>query len=373
MKRKTNKATFEDVKAADAMVEFAVASEVTFAAGDDDAENVPFEAVAYTGASIPSWAWGNVVLDISGIAATPKDFSVLFAHDPTEIVGQARITAKDGPLAISGAIMPVTNRAREVVALRKAGFNWQVSVSASPTAVERVEEDATAEVNGAAFKGPGTIFRKSRLVEVSFVYAGQDTKTRTKIAAGKPDVLSIEVLEPAGTETGTEETNMAKEKTDAAPEVTLEALRTGYPTLVAEIADEARQAERARIVAIRTLSVNFADMTATADEMVASGKSPEEAAVAFAEIHGKRRSEKVATLDADAPPAVEADEQTDVDATAGEETNLTFEESVKAEWDAKAEVREEFDGDYEAYAAFRKADAEGKVKFLRNAKDAQDK
>ncbi|GAF84617.1 unnamed protein product, partial [marine sediment metagenome] len=59
------KTTTEKVKAADAMVEFAAVPCITLDAGaGDDNANVPFEMVAYTGASIPTWMWGDVVVDI---------------------------------------------------------------------------------------------------------------------------------------------------------------------------------------------------------------------------------------------------------------------------------------------------------------------
>jgi len=66
---------------------------------------------------------------------------------------------------------------KETLALARAGFPFQASVMVPPSAIEKVPSGETAFVNGHELQGPGHIFRKSALREVTFTAIGADEAT----------------------------------------------------------------------------------------------------------------------------------------------------------------------------------------------------
>jgi len=89
-----------------------------------------------------------------------------------------------------------------------------------------------------------------------------------------------------------------------------------------------------------------------------------EAAVKILAEERKLRKNVITTHWVESPEAL-PDPSTDKDVdTTEQDKNLPVEERAKKTWDKDAKVRKEFDGDYESYLAWFKANAKGQVKIL---------
>jgi len=145
------------------------------------------QGTAYTGGLLrQGFSSFPIVIDLETLK-TNAQIPLLKQHDPEQIVGHAapeisaqRVRIKDG--VISG----VSDAAKEVVAVGKNKFPWQLSVGANRGVKGRyefVEKGDAAKVNGRNWSGPLYVARDMELVEVSFVPIGADTKTSATIAA----------------------------------------------------------------------------------------------------------------------------------------------------------------------------------------------
>ena len=154
----------------------------------------------------------------------------------------------------------------------------------------------------------------------------------------------------------------------------IEELKAKYPELYDQVFNlgvkagtdqgrtEGAEAERARIQSVFEQSMPGHEKMV--NELAFDGKTTgPEAAVAIlgAEraIRGKIRND-TAEDSIDPVPPNNPPKPTPKDKAV--DPDLPFEERVKAEWDGDAELRKEFDGDFEAYSAWAKADAAGQIK-----------
>lgn len=163
-------------------IQFTVPMNIQAAAGNG---NAPFDMVAYNGGLIDV-GWGDpVVVDLAGmqLAAT---IPLLESHMPFHdyVLGQCdEVTIQSPQILAKGQVMPVTDTAKEVIALAKVGFKWQASIGARVLKRETLAPGVTAEVNGQTVTGPVVIVRESRLDEISIVVIGADRTTDVAIAA----------------------------------------------------------------------------------------------------------------------------------------------------------------------------------------------
>lgn len=204
--------------------------------------------------------WGKPVgIEVAGLswredAAIP----ILCLHDAYSldaICGQSTAIRREGAsLSLDADLMPVSDCAKKVLELAKAGFRFQASVGVSPSEVYRVDKDETAALNGAEVAGPCYIVRKGTLNEVSIVPLGADGTTQTAIAAAA--------------HTNKKEGNMPDEKK--------EPVEAAKPTAVATV-EAAQNAERERVAAVIAACEGHADIMA---EAVKGGWTAERAELA---------------------------------------------------------------------------------------------
>lgn len=162
--------------------QFAFASNIQFsltggAQSNPEERKRTFSGVAYSGEVIQNhYYWGNVVFDLSSMSV-PAKLPALVDHDRSARAGYAdssMITA-DG-LVVAGTLL--SNAAgKEVASDSDEGFPWQMSVHINPGSIEEISPGTSVEVNGKIHTGPLTVFRNSRISEVSFTATGWDPNT----------------------------------------------------------------------------------------------------------------------------------------------------------------------------------------------------
>ncbi len=162
------------------------------AAADDGKEdgNKAMKINAYNGGLI-SVGWGIPVgIELSGLAwREDSSIPILCLHDTHSIdaiCGQSKkITADGNSLNVEAEFMPVTDEAKKIHALAKAGYKFQASVGVKADDVLYVGANESAMLNGAEIKGECYIVRAGTLNEVSIVPLGADGTTNTAIAAAQ--------------------------------------------------------------------------------------------------------------------------------------------------------------------------------------------
>jgi len=208
------------------------------------------------------------------------------AHSLDAICGQATNISHDGrTLTIEADLMPVSEDARKVHALAKAGFRFQASVGVTPSEVCQVDKGETYTLNGAEVSGPCYIVRAGVLNEVSVVPLGADGSTQTAIAAAAhthkegdmPDEKKNKPVEAAKpTDAATAEAAQSAERERVAAVIAAckghdgimaQAVRDGWTAERAELAclkAEKAAAEKAKIEAARPAAPSVIDLKAAA-------------------------------------------------------------------------------------------------------------
>lgn len=150
---------------------------------DVDGKKIPkLMMVAYSGKVIKNhWWWGNLSIDLDGMKFEGTKFPILESHDTSKKIAftsKPKVT-DDYQLQINSdkTHFVDTEASAEFQKLSSDGFPYQASIYAKPTSIERLEEGATADVNGYKFKGPGTIWRECIFKEASVCVFGADNKT----------------------------------------------------------------------------------------------------------------------------------------------------------------------------------------------------
>jgi hypothetical protein len=143
--------------------------------------------------------WGKCVHDMAGFSVMgggdklPLDY----CHDPREVLGYCdrfSADAKTG-LKAAGQVVPVhgEDTATAVLTRADAGVPYQCSIMPDPSSlsIEEVGENATTQVNGYDFAGPGVVFRQWALRGVALCPYGVDASTSAKFSAGDPAEVEI--------------------------------------------------------------------------------------------------------------------------------------------------------------------------------------
>lgn len=146
--------------------------------GEGTAVKRKFAGVGYSGEVIPGhWYWGNVVFDLHTMSVPPS-LPALIDHDRSQRAGyvtEHSISDAEG-FKVAGALM--SNASGKAVAQESDdGFPWQMSVHIEPGSVEEIQAGISTTINGKSLQGPLTVFRNSRILEVSFTATGQDSNT----------------------------------------------------------------------------------------------------------------------------------------------------------------------------------------------------
>ena len=246
---------------------------------EDSVANRKMRIAAYNGGLIDV-GWGRPVgIEVAGLSwREDSAIPILCLHDTYSldaICGQATRITRDGrSLSLEADLMPVSESAKKIHALAKAGFRFQASVGVTPKEVFRVGEDECATLNGEEVSGPCYIVRAGTLNEVSIVPIGADGSTQTAIAAAaqthKEGIMPEDKKKPAG----------AAEPTDAAA------------------VEAAQNAERARVAAVIAACKGHEDIMA---EAVRDGWTAERAELAC--LKAEKAAAEKARIEAGRPAA----------------------------------------------------------------------
>jgi hypothetical protein len=139
-------------------------------AGPDGSAQLPqISIVAYNGGAMrPAGAWGNTIVDLTGVAVPTRGGAVpiLLNHDHEKIIGHAIVTI-DGAITAHGVVSGTGVSAQEFLGSARNGFPWKSSIGLSVAKRSFLKESETATINGTAVSGPITIVERSLLGEIS--------------------------------------------------------------------------------------------------------------------------------------------------------------------------------------------------------------
>lgn len=160
-----------------------------------------FSGTAYSGDVIPDagW-WENLVIDLDTLQMSEKPLPALVNHDYDRYAGYGTLSVEGGALKFSGKLLKDNPHAEEVRNASVQGFPWQMSVFVIPDSIDFVER-GTVEVNGRTFNAPVTIFRNSRIREVSFTPVGADPNTEALAASAAENVKPTQKEKPTMSDT----------------------------------------------------------------------------------------------------------------------------------------------------------------------------
>jgi len=165
-----------------------------FADGDDKPPKL--RMVAYSGGVIKNhWYWDDLAIDLTGIQFQAKT-PILEEHWL-----ERKIAFTGKPITANGKLetdpektqFVDTEESAEFQRVSRGGFPYQASLYAKPSIVERISEGEKAKVNGFTMKGPGTVWRKCALKEISVCVFGYDSNTKASAFADNEEIeLSFE-------------------------------------------------------------------------------------------------------------------------------------------------------------------------------------
>lgn len=140
-----------------------------------------FEGVAYGGGIVTDHPlYDRVAFDLATTTLQTPAPALYMHRDPVGTVDAAKI---GGRIEIEGRLFADADaQAAKVAAMADAGMPWQMSVGIWPGRVEEIGEGKTVILNGQTMTGPLTIYRDSRVREVSFCPLGADSTTVAKVA-----------------------------------------------------------------------------------------------------------------------------------------------------------------------------------------------
>jgi len=253
------------------------AEAVRFAAGEGDKGS--FEIAAYDGGIAKHWYWGNFALDLSGLTFAGKPLPVLDSHETGRRIGvTTRQQIKEG-VTFEGRFLGNPS-AQEIRADMQDGFPMQASLYPVPSVIEQVEDGASVEVNGRKLKGPGAVFRKAVIKEVSMCVFGALNNTRsTALAADDSDQVEFELME--------RNNPMANQDK---PALTLETFKADNPALHQSVF------AAGQVEGIKTEQTRFAALQKACGDDHAQAAECFTAGMTVAEALGKRNEKLAADL-----------------------------------------------------------------------------
>ena len=232
---------------------------------EKDAEGKPVEGnkkmtiTAYTG-GLMNVSWGYPVgIELSGLTWREDNAVPILCQHKTysidAICGQGTKVSHDGKtLTIDADFMPVSQDAKKVYDLAKAGFKFQASVGVSASDVIFIDANQSYKLNGAEVKGECYIVRAGVLNEVSIVPLGADGSTQTAIAAaatqGKGGAMpdNKNNAESKVIDTATVEATQTAERERIASVI---AVCKGHDDIMAQAVNEGWTAEKAELACLK--------------------------------------------------------------------------------------------------------------------------
>lgn len=147
--------------------------------GEGAAKTRRFSGVAYSGGVIKNhFYWGDVIFELSTISLSQQKLPILVEHARLLRCGYSTELSADhaNGLTIGGVLLSNEDGAK-VAKDSDEGFPWQMSIHIEPSVIMEVSPGATVEVNGQQLTGPVTVFKNSKIIEVSFTATGWDADT----------------------------------------------------------------------------------------------------------------------------------------------------------------------------------------------------
>jgi len=336
-------------------------AEVSFAEVDEEKKSNTFRIIGYSGGIIKNhWYWGNVAFDLEGIKFAKTRTPVLAEHFRDVRIGFTNKQEISDKVIVEGPFLD-NDDAQNLRADMLKGFPMEASLLISPLSVEHVKEDTTVRVNGLKLKGPGSVFRKSKIFEVSMCVFGADSNTKSSAYADSDNQkVQFNLIQ---------ENHIMTEETQTITEIeSVESFAVLYPDLYAEIlANSKAEGQKAERDLFTSLKDACGDDHELLVECFSEGKTAEEAMklrVDKLEKEKTQLSEKVTEFQKKKPVDPAMTEFTDGSTPPGEkEKGKGNEEAWKQEFNDSADLQAEFGGDVEAYIAFKKADATGNVRI----------
>jgi len=345
-------------------------------------EKKRFKITGYSGKVIPNhWFWGNVAFDLSGIKFAKKKTPVLEEHFTERRIGFAdkqEITDKvtfEGPFLSSAIAEQIRSDIQE-------GFPMEASLSIPPSVIEYVGQGASVEVNGHTLKGPGAVFRQAIIDEVSMCVLGADSNTESKAFSGGVD-KNIEFNLADSSENNFERDHiMAEKQTEKG--FTPDTFKSQYPDVHKQVFDagkaegvgEGEKKEREYFKSLAGVIDGDNDLLV---ECYRNGKTEIEAVKmaneklkkANAELAEKATKQSdqdseagsTATGEKATPARQEFSDQQKPKAKAETSGGRMTDEQLNEEFNNSAELQDEFNGNVKSYIAFKKKEAEGRVKL----------
>ena len=335
---------------------------INFQEGEKPEEKT-FSIVAYSGGIIPNhWFWGNVAFDLEGVIFDKPVTPVLDSHVTSNRMGFTTKQNTKGKISVEGKFLS-NPKALELQNDIREGFPIQASPYLPPDEVEFVEEGENTEVNGLTLKGPGAVFRKARIKDISFCTFGADNQTVGKVF-NKEDNNEVKFTLFA------KEHVMAKEKETV---LTAETFAAEYPEIHGELvktakADGKAEGEKALAERFTAIAELAPDDPEFAVAQFKAGVSVEDAKTALiARLREQKENAAEKTTEKVDPAVTEFSDDT-ANTTKKAEKPKTPEEKFTAEFNADEKVQAEFGGaeGLPNYISFRKAEEAGLVKVKSN-------
>lgn len=155
-------------------------AELEMISGEKEEERINFTGVAYSGIPIPRHHMlENLSIDLASMSFK-ETVPVFFNHSADKVTGFGKLKIENNQLVVEGHISSSTPEGKRILSLSKEGMPWELSVGTDPEYLEAYNENTVMNVNGSQVKGPGVIFRNTRVLEVSVVPVGADSNTATQ-------------------------------------------------------------------------------------------------------------------------------------------------------------------------------------------------
>lgn len=331
----------------------------------DDVQKDQVKLVGYRGEIIKHWYWGNFAIDMKGLRFDKKKTPGLIDHDTRMRLTFSKEKALDPEIYIAGPFLDNEDASK----LKKdmaSGFPFQASLSVRPEKTEQVADGVTVEVNGQTLKGPGAVFRKASIMEISAVVFGAFSNTESTEYKDSDKKYQFELTE--------KEITMAKIKEIdfSTIEFTAEQVKTEFADVYKEIFDAGKadgaKAETDRFSALKTACGEDSELLVSC---FAEGLTTAEAQTklidklsAGREQDRKKIEELSATQKKIDPAVTEFNNQPEGQSQPIKVGEATNEEGWRKEFESSKELQEEFGGEVEDYVSFKKAEAAGQVKIL---------
>ena len=139
-----------------------------------------FSGVAYGGGIVTDHpSLGPVAFDIGSMKfETPAP--LLYDHDqPIGVITRASLASS---VVIDGSVFAdLEGKAADIAAMADRGLPWQLSVGIWRARDDFIAPGKSAVLNGKQMQGPLTVFRNSRVREVSIVALGADGTTKVQL------------------------------------------------------------------------------------------------------------------------------------------------------------------------------------------------